>query len=59
MLLSVLLQVAVVHVSWLNTAFGTTPLTLAQWGWCAVMASTVLWHGELRKLVRGALRQRA
>ncbi len=58
-LLSVLLQVAVVHVSWLNTAFGTTPLTLAQWGWCAVMASTVLWHGELRKLVRGALRQRA
>ena len=36
-----------------------TPLTLAQWGWCAVMASTVLWHGELRKLVRGALRQRA
>ena len=57
-LLSVLLQVAVVHVSWLNTAFGTAPLTPEHWALCAAMASTVLWHGELRKLVRRGIRNR-
>ena len=57
-LLSVLLQVAVVHVSWLNTAFGTAPLTPEHWALCAAMASTVLWHGELRKLVRRGMRNR-
>jgi P-type Ca2+ transporter type 2C len=47
--LAVLLQVAVVHVGWLNTAFGTVPLALDQWALCAAMASGVLWAGELRK----------
>ncbi len=49
--LAVLLQVAVVHVGWLNLAFGTAPLSLEQWALCAAMASGVLWASELRKLV--------
>ncbi len=49
--LSALLQVAVVHIGFLNVAFGTTPLTLAQWGVCVGMASGVLVYSELRKAV--------
>jgi hypothetical protein len=45
----VLLQVAVVHVGWLNTAFGTVALTPGQWVTCVAMASSVLWFSELRK----------
>ncbi len=48
--LSVLLQVAVVNVAFLNLAFGTAPLTLRQWLVCTAMASAVLWFSELRKL---------
>jgi magnesium-transporting ATPase (P-type) len=48
--LSAVLQVAVVHVPVLNTAFGTTPLTGEQWLACIAMASAVLWAVELRKL---------
>ena len=47
--LSTLLQVAVVHVDFLNVAFGTAPLSLAQWAMCAGMASGVLVYSELRK----------
>ncbi len=53
---SLLLQVAVVHVPLLNDAFDTEPLSLAQWGVCAALASTVLVAGELFKLI---LRMRA
>ncbi len=49
--LSLLLQVAVVHVPFLNIAFGTTPLALNQWLVCAAMASVVLIYSELGKLV--------
>ena len=49
--LSLILQVAVVHVPFLNIAFGTAPLALAQWLMCAAMASIVLIYSELRKLV--------
>jgi Ca2+-transporting ATPase len=49
--LSVLLQVAVVHLDFLNVAFGTVPLRADQWLVCAAMASVVLWFSELRKLV--------
>jgi P-type Ca2+ transporter type 2C len=52
--LSVLLQVAVVNLPFLNLAFGTVPLTLDQWFVCAAMASVVLWGSELRKLVNRA-----
>jgi magnesium-transporting ATPase (P-type) len=48
--LSVLLQIAVVHVGFLNVAFGTVPLTPDQWLACVALASVVLWVSELRKL---------
>jgi Ca2+-transporting ATPase len=48
--LSVLLQVAVVNVAFLNLAFGTAPLALHQWLVCTAMASAVLWFSEFRKL---------
>ena len=47
--LSLVLQVAVVHVGLLNVAFGTVPLTLEQWLVCVAMGSAVLWFSELRK----------
>ena len=50
--LSLLLQVAVVHVPFLNIAFGTAPLALDQWLVCAAMASAVLVYSELQKLLR-------
>ena len=49
--MSVLLQVAVVNLKFLNLAFGTVPLSLRQWLLCTAMASVVLWFSELRKLV--------
>ena len=48
--LSLLLQVAVVNLDFLNHAFGTVPLAFDQWLLCAAMASVVLWYSELRKL---------
>lgn len=57
--LSLVLQVLVVHVPGLNTAFGTSPLSVEQWLVCAAMASAVLWASEVRKLVsRAASRAR-
>ena len=47
--LSLLLQVAVVHVPLLNDAFGTEPLSLTQWSVCAALGGTVLVVGELHK----------
>ena len=57
--LSASLQVAVVHMDFLNIAFSTVPLTGTQWLVCAAMGSTVLWVSELRKLVNRALRGRS
>jgi Ca2+-transporting ATPase len=48
---SLLLQVLVVSVPALNLAFDTEPLSAQDWLVCIGMASTVLWAGELRKLV--------
>jgi magnesium-transporting ATPase (P-type) len=56
--LAALLQLAVVHVGFLNVAFGTVPLTVDQWLVCAAMASGVLWVTELRKLATRAARGR-
>ena len=50
--LSAGLQVAVVHAPFLNLAFGTVPLSAAQWGVCVAMAGGVLCFGEVRKLMR-------
>jgi len=57
--LSVLLQVLVVHLDFLNLAFGTVALTFDQWLLCIAMASIVLWFSELRKLASRAWRRRA
>jgi magnesium-transporting ATPase (P-type) len=56
--LSVTLQVAVVHVPFLNDAFDTTPLDAADWMICVALASVVLWADEAKKLVERWLRQR-
>ena len=50
--LSVGLQVAVVHLPWLNAAFGTLPMTLGQWAVCVGMGSAVLWYREAEKILR-------
>lgn len=61
--LSVALQAAVIHIGFLNIAFGTVPLAPDQWLLCVAMASTVLWYSELRKqvgrLFKTASKQRA
>jgi Ca2+-transporting ATPase len=54
LVLSALLQVAVVNIGFLNLAFGTVPLSLDQWLQCVAMASGVLWYSELRKLISRA-----
>jgi magnesium-transporting ATPase (P-type) len=49
--LSVVLQVAVVQIPFLNQAFGTIPLSPGDWLICTALASLVLWFDELKKLV--------
>jgi P-type Ca2+ transporter type 2C len=49
--LSLVLQVVVVHVPFLGRAFGTVPLSAGDWALCVVMASSVLWVEELKKLI--------
>jgi Ca2+-transporting ATPase len=48
---SVALQVLVVHVPFLQSAFGTVGLTLRDWTVCVAVASSVLWLREGTKLV--------
>lgn len=48
-ILSTLLQIAVVHLPPLNLAFGTRPLSPGQWLLCAALGSVVLWFAEMRK----------
>ncbi|WP_182526616.1 cation-translocating P-type ATPase [Nocardioides dongkuii] len=49
--LGVVLQVAVVEIPFLQTAFGTEALDLTHWAVCVALGSVVLWYDELRKLV--------
>jgi Ca2+-transporting ATPase len=51
-LLSLVLQVAVVYVPFLQQAFSTVGLSARDWLLCAGLASSVLWVRELSKLVR-------
>ncbi len=53
--LAILLQVLVVEVPLLQVAFGTAALSPGQWLVTAALASTVLWLGEIAKLIRGRL----
>jgi Ca2+-transporting ATPase len=55
---SVVLQVAVVYVPFLQSAFGTVGLTWADWVFCTAVASSVLWLREVGKLIARASRPR-
>ena len=50
-LLSILLQVAVVYVPFLQAAFSTTALNAQDWLMCAGVGSTVVWLREPIKLL--------
>lgn len=56
--LSTLLQLAVVYVPFLNTAFGTMPLSAGAWVECLGLAMIVLVASELRKCVLRAMHRR-
>jgi Ca2+-transporting ATPase len=55
-LLSLALQVAVVHVPFLQRGFSTVSLGAADWLRCAVVASSVLWLREASKMITSATR---
>ena len=48
---SVVLQILVVHVPFLQRAFGTTPLSGGDWLLCVAVASSVLWIREASKAI--------
>lgn len=50
-LVSVALQAAVIYTPFLQSAFGTMPLSVTDWVICIAVASSVLWLVELKKLV--------
>ena len=56
--LSIVLQLVVIYVPFLNTAFGTTPLSAVAWLECIGLAAFVLVASELRKLVLRAMAKR-
>ena len=56
--LAVVLQILVVQLPFLQTAFGTESLSVGQWLICVAMASMVLWLEELSKLIRRRRRRR-
>jgi Ca2+-transporting ATPase len=53
-LLSLLLQIAVIYVPFLQQAFSTVSLSAGDWLFCAAVASSVLWLRELSKAVMRA-----
>lgn len=53
---SVVLQVVVVYVPFLQNAFGTTPLSGRDWLVCVAVASSVLWLREASKAMRSVAR---
>jgi magnesium-transporting ATPase (P-type) len=57
--LSLVLQVAVVELPFLNEAFGTEPLSASDWAICIGLASCVLWAAEAKKLLGRARRHAA
>jgi Ca2+-transporting ATPase len=57
-LLSLLLQVAVVYIPFLQQAFSTVSLSAGDWLRCAAVASSVLWLRELSKLMTRAAGRR-
>jgi P-type Ca2+ transporter type 2C len=57
-LLSLLLQAAVIYIPFLQQAFSTESLDASDWVFCAVVASSVLWFRELSKVVMRARSRR-
>jgi P-type Ca2+ transporter type 2C len=57
--LSILLQVAVVYVPFLQTAFSTVGLSASDWTRCLLVGSSVLWLTEVTKLVQRMRTRRA
>jgi Ca2+-transporting ATPase len=55
---SVVLQLLVVYVPFLQRAFGTTALSAADWALCLVVASSVLWLREASKAIPRGTRLR-
>jgi Ca2+-transporting ATPase len=53
---SLVLQVVVVYVPFLQRAFGTVSLSGADWLLCTAVASSVLWLREISKLVARHMR---
>jgi Ca2+-transporting ATPase len=49
--LSIVLQVAVIYVPFLQNAFSTVSLRLSDWLRCVAVASSVLWLRELGKFI--------
>jgi Ca2+-transporting ATPase len=49
--LSLLLQIAVIYTPFLQQAFSTTSLSFVDWLLCASVASSVLWLRELGRLI--------
>lgn len=52
---SIVLQVAVVELPFLNDAFSTTALGIDDWAICVALASVVLWADEAKKLLERRL----
>lgn len=52
---TILLQLAVVHLAFMQRAFDTAPLDGWEWLIVVALASTVLWADEIRKLVHRRL----
>jgi Ca2+-transporting ATPase len=57
-LLSLLLQVAVIYAPFLQQAFSTVSLSFIDWMRCIVAASSVLWLRELSKVITRATSRR-
>ena len=54
-LLSLMLQIAVIYVPFLQQAFSTVSLRAADWLLCAAVGSSVLWFREASKALDRAL----
>ena len=48
---SIVLQIIVIYAPFMQRAFSTVPLSLADWLLCGGVASSVLWLREFSKLV--------
>jgi len=58
-LLSLMLQAAVIYIPFLQQAFSTVGLSTGDWLRCAAVGSSVLWRRELSKVAARARRPRA